>query len=81
LASKNVCGQEALRLWWRQGTSVYNTTANSAVDYDQFGMELNFSRSLIQKLSMACQFVQESSGQANVNDTVNIVDLSFICQS
>ena len=69
-------------LWWQHGTQVINNTVNSNADYDQFGLGLNVSRSLTQKLSagISYQFVQESSGQANLNYTVNIVGLNFTYQ-
>lgn len=69
-------------LSWQQGTRIYNTTASSSVDYAQYMLGLNVSRQLTQKLSVAAsyQFVRQTSGQANLNYTDNIVSLNFTYQ-
>lgn len=64
---------------WRQATLIYNSTANSDVNYDQITMGLSVGRSLTQKLSagISYQYAKETSGQTPYNYTVNIVSLNF----
>jgi len=67
---------------WQQGTRIYNTTANSDVDYEQYMLGLNVSRSLTQKLSVtfSYQYIRQNSAQAGLNYTDNIVGLNFTYQ-
>ena len=70
-------------LWWQQGDSVYNNSANGIGSYEQIGAGLTVSRSLTQKLSasVSYQFVKETSSRlSNQNYTENIVDLNFTYQ-
>ena len=64
---------------WRDGTTVYNSTASNSENYDQITLGLNVGRSLTQKLSagISYQFVRETSNFASLNYTVNIVSLNF----
>jgi hypothetical protein len=67
---------------WRQASSVYGSTAGGNGSYDQFTMGLNVGRQLTKKLSaaIAYQFVKETSGQAELNYTENIVNLNLSYQ-
>ncbi len=69
-------------LSWRKGSRIYTTTAAGGADYEQITIGLNVSRPLTKKLSvgMSYQFVEESSGVASLNYTVNIVSLNFTYQ-
>jgi hypothetical protein len=65
-------------LWWEYGTEVYFQSAS----YDQYGAGINVGRQITKKLSgsISDQFVKETSGQAGLAYTVNIVSLSLSYQ-
>ncbi len=65
-------------LWWEHGTEIYYQTAS----YDQYGAGITIGRQLTQKLSgsLSYQFVKETSDQAGLEYTDNIVSLSFSYQ-
>jgi hypothetical protein len=62
-------------LWWEHGTEVFFQSTS----YDQYGAGINVGRQITEKLSgtIAYQFVKETSGQASLNYTDNIMSLSF----
>ena len=64
---------------WRQGTRVNNNTTGSSADYQQFQLGLTVGRGLTEKLSasVSYQFVRETSGEASLNYTVDIVSLNL----
>lgn len=65
---------------WRQGTRVNNyATGGNSADYQQLQLGLTVGRSLTQKLSASIgyQFVRETSGEASLNYTVDIVSLNL----
>lgn len=64
--------------WWTHGTQYY-FQANT---YDQYGGGLNVGRQITQKLSSAFSYlyIQETSDQAGLNYTVNIISLNFTYQ-
>ena len=64
---------------WQQGTRLYNTKVSGSADYTQFSQGINISRQLTQKLSssLGYQYVEQTSGQAGLNYTANIVSLNF----
>ena len=66
--------------WWQAGSQLYSR--GSSTDYDQIGAGINISRSITQKLTgtLGWQFVRESSSQASLNYTVNIVSLNLSYQ-
>jgi hypothetical protein len=61
--------------WWTHGTQFYE----QANTYDQYGGGLNVGRQITEKLSssFSYQYIQESSDQAALNYTVNIISLNF----
>jgi len=61
--------------WWTHGTQFY-FQANT---YDQYGGGLNVGRQITEKLSssLSYQYIQETSDQAGLNYTVNIISLNF----
>lgn len=65
--------------WWQQGTLVYNYQAGGIADYQQLGLGVTVSRQVTQKLSASVgyQFIDETSNQAGLIYTVNIVDLNL----
>ena len=65
--------------WWQQGTLLYNYQAGGIADYQQIGLGVTISRQVTQKLSASVgyQFVDETSNQAGLAYTVNIVDLNL----
>lgn len=65
--------------WWREASLAYNSTAYQNQNYDQFGLGASLGRSLSQKLTgtISYQWIKETSDQANLNYTVNIVSLNF----
>jgi hypothetical protein len=65
-------------LSWRQGTEVYNQT----VDFDQYQVGINLTRTITQKLSgtLGYQFIKETSDTSSFNYIANIVSLSFTYQ-
>jgi hypothetical protein len=71
-------------LWWERGTWLANRLYNlgAATAYDQYGAGINLSRAITKKMTgrLGYQFVRETSGQAGLNYTINIVSLNFSYQ-
>jgi hypothetical protein len=68
-------------LSWQQGSAVFGTATGNS-DYDQYAITLSMSRQLMKRLTgeISYQFVQETSGQANLNYTDDIISLNFSYQ-
>ena len=65
-------------LSWEHGKEIYY----QSVSYDQYVAAINIARQITQKLSgaMGYQFIEETSDQASLNYTANIVSLSLTYQ-
>jgi hypothetical protein len=68
-------------IWWQKGTELY-ALGGQGLNYEQYGVGINISRTITQKLSgqLGYQFIRENSGQQGPNYTVNILSLSFSYQ-
>ena len=68
--------------WWQKGTQLYAQGGGGGTDYTQIGAGINISRAITQKLTgtLGWQFVRESSSQASLNYTANIVSLNLSYQ-
>jgi hypothetical protein len=65
-------------MWWEHGTEIYLGTTT----YDQYGAGITIGRQITQKLSgiLSYQYIKETSDEADLNYTDQIVSLSFSYQ-